>query len=94
MILLGGALIKGFSAVRIGATTLLGSVSFFLISNFAVWVVWQMYPKTLNGLMLCYAAGLPFFRTAVISDLLFAGAFFGVGYLVSRERAASHSLAA
>jgi hypothetical protein len=53
-----------------------------------------MYPKTLNGLMLCYAAGLPFFRTAVISDLLFAGAFFGVGYLVSREQAASHSLAA
>ena len=94
MILLGGVLIKGFSAVRIGATTLLGSVSFFLISNFAVWVVWHMYPKTLNGLMLCYAAGLPFFRTAVISDLLFAGAFFGVGYLVSREQAASHSLAA
>ncbi len=94
MILLGGVLIKGFSAVRIGATTLLGSVSFFLISNFAVWMVWHMYPKTLGGLMLCYAAGLPFFRTAVVSDLLFAGAFFGIGYLLSRERAVSHSLAA
>src|SRR5579863_642654 len=69
MILLGGAMIKGFSALRIGATTLIGSVSFFLVSNFAVWMVWQMYPKTLGGLMTCYVAALPFFRNAVISDL-------------------------
>jgi hypothetical protein len=83
MVLLGGILIKGFSPLRIGASTLIGSVSFFLISNFAVWVVWNMYPKTLSGLGLCYVAGLPFFRNAVISDLLFAAAFFGIGYLVS-----------
>ena len=90
MILLGGAMIKGFSPLRIGATTLIGSVSFFLVSNFAVWTVWQMYPKTLAGLMTCYVAGLPFFRNAVISDLLFSAAFFGIGYLVS-ERASARA---
>ena len=88
MILLGGAMIKGFSPLRIGASTLIGSVSFFLVSNFAVWMVWQMYPKTLGGLTMCYVAGLPFFRNAVVSDLLFSAAFFGIGYLVSQKTTA------
>jgi len=93
MVLLGGVLIKGFSAIRIGAASLTASVSFFLISNFAVWMVWRdMYPKTFNGLMTCYVAGLPFFRSAVASDLLFTAAFFGIGYLASRERATSASI--
>jgi len=84
MVLLGGAMIKGFSPLRIGGAALTGSVSFFLISNFAVWMVWRdLYPKTFNGLMACYVAGLPFFRNAVVSDLLFSTAFFGIGYLVS-----------
>jgi len=90
ILLLGGVMVKGFSPLRIGASTLIGSVSFFLISNFAVWVVWNMYPKSFNGLMACYVAGLPFFRNAVASDLLFSAAFFGIGYLVS-QRAAQHA---
>ena len=88
MLLLGGVMIKGFSALRIGAASLTASVSFFLISNFAVWMVWRdMYPKTVNGLMTCYVAGLPFFRPEVVSDLLFCAAFFGIGYLVSQHAA-------
>ena len=88
MLLLGGVLIggRGFSALRIGAASLTASVSFFLISNFAVWMVWRdMYPKSFNGLMTCYVAGLPFFRAEVVSDLLFCAAFFGVAYLVSQH---------
>jgi hypothetical protein len=93
-VLLGSVLIKGFSVVRIGVASLTASASFFLISNFAVWLVWRdMYPKTFNGLMACYVAGLPFFRSAVVSDLLFTAAFFGIGYLASRERATSSSIA-
>jgi len=91
ILLLGGAMIKGFAPLRIAATTLIGSVSFFVISNFAVWMVWHMYPKTIGGLMTCYVAGMPFFRNAVASDLFFSAAFFGIGYLVSQrapERAA------
>jgi hypothetical protein len=53
-----------------------------------------MYPMTTTGLATCYAMGLPFFRNALISDMLFTGAFFGLGYLLNRERAASSSLAA
>jgi hypothetical protein len=53
------------------------SVSFFLISNFAVWAAWgDMYPRTLNGLLTSYAAGLPFFRRGLEGDLLFTAAMF------------------
>jgi hypothetical protein len=87
IVLLGGLLAKNASALRIGAASLTASVSFFLLSNFAVWAVWNMYPKTTSGLAICYVAGLPFFRNAVVSDLFFAATFFGVGYLVSHRQA-------
>ena len=44
---------------------------FFLISNFAVWAAWEMYPKNFSGLMTSYTLAIPFFRNAVEGDLLF-----------------------
>jgi hypothetical protein len=88
IVLLGGLLAKNASALRVGAASLTASVSFFLLSNFAVWAVWNMYPKTASGLAMCYVAGLPFFRNAVASDLFFSAAFFGIGYLVSHRQEA------
>jgi len=37
-----------------------------------------MYPKTLPGLMTCYAAGLPFFRRGLAGDMLFTAVMFGL----------------
>lgn len=94
IVLLGGALIKGFSPLRVGGSALIASLSFFLVSNFAVWLVWRdMYPKTLNGLMVCYVAGLPFFRNAVVSDLFFSAVFFGIGYLLSQRATGREAIA-
>ena len=68
---------------RVGGAALTSSVSFFLISNFAVWAAWpQMYPRDFNGLMMSYTAGLPFFRGTVESDLFFSAAFFGLPVLI------------
>jgi hypothetical protein len=65
-------------AFRVIGAALASSVSFFLISNFAVWAASpQMYPRGLNGLMMSYAAGLPFFRNTVESDFFFSIAMFG-----------------
>jgi hypothetical protein len=36
-----------------------------------------MYPKTFSGLMMSYAAGLPFFRGTFESDMFFSIAMFG-----------------
>ena len=59
----------------IGAA-LASSVSFFVISNFAVWAAYDMYPKNFGGLMTSYTLALPFFRHGVEGDLLFTSVFF------------------
>ena len=73
---LGTGLRTNSKAWRVIGAALASSVSFFLLSNFAVWAVWNIYPKTASGLMLCYAAGLPFFRHAIVGDLLFTSVMF------------------
>ena len=36
-----------------------------------------MYPKTMEGLVACYVAGLPFFRNALVGDIGYAALLFG-----------------
>ena len=94
ILLLGGLLARKASVLRVVGASLVASVSFFLISNFAVWTVSrEMYPATWQGLMTCYVAGVPFFRNTVVSDLLFSAAFFGAGYLLSHRQQEKASLA-
>lgn len=95
---LGSTLKANAGAIRILATALTASVSFFVISNFAVWAAWNMYPRTFAGLMTCYDAGLPFFWRGVESDLLFTTLMFGAAAvlpaLASRlQRSSDHSAA-
>jgi hypothetical protein len=59
----------------IGAA-LASSISFYLITNLVAWAWLDMYPKTLSGVMMSYAAALPFFRNAVAGDLIFTVAMF------------------
>ena len=66
------------TALSLAASALAGSLSFFVVSNLAVWASWNMYPKTLSGLMTCYAAALPFFRRGLKGDILFTAAVFGL----------------
>lgn len=61
----------------IAAAALAASVLFFLISNFGAWVAFPLYPGTLDGLLECYAAGIPFFRDTLISNGLFTLVLFG-----------------
>lgn len=79
---LGALLGRKPGALQIFAASLATAFSFFLISNFAVWAVWGMYPKTVAGLMECYTIALPFFRRELVSDVLFAAVFFGLPALV------------
>ena len=65
----------------IGAA-LASSVSFFLLSNFAVWAAWDMYPKNFAGVMESYAAGLPFFRRGIEGDLLFTSLMFATPVVI------------
>ena len=55
--------------------------SFFLITNFAVWIASDWYPKTVQGLLSAYAMGLPFLRNTLIGDICYT-ALFGYTYEV------------
>jgi hypothetical protein len=69
--------------VRIGATSLVSSILFFLVSNFAVWASYRtLYPATLRGLATCYAAAVPFFRHLLAADLVFTAIFFSIPVLL------------
>jgi hypothetical protein len=50
---------------------------FFVVSNFGVWFAGQpvMYSKDLSGLWQCYAMALPFFRSTIISTLMYLSLF-------------------
>ena len=75
---LGTNLREKSGPVRVIGSALASSVSFFLISNFAAWAAWtDMYPRNFHGVMMSYAAGLPFFRGTLESDVFFSIAFFG-----------------
>jgi hypothetical protein len=77
MLWLGSKLRENARALPILGASLTCSVSFYAISNFAVWAAWgDMYPKTLSGLLACYAAGVPFFRRGIEGDLLFTCIMF------------------
>jgi len=70
--------------VRVAAGALLGPTSFFVVSNYAVWIAGGMYPRTLGGLGVCYAAAVPFYRNDLLSTAIVAGLAFGVPVLLRR----------
>ena len=70
------------------AAIVAGASIFFLISNFAIWLV-GMYPPTVAGLMQCYVNGLPYFGQAVIADAAFCFVLFGLHSLIERSDAAA-----
>lgn len=84
-VLLGSAL-KSLRGAKLGfglvGSSLLSSISFYLTTNLAVWVVSGMYEHTMQGLVLCYTYALPFLRNTMIGDLFYTGAFFGIHAVV------------
>jgi hypothetical protein len=62
----------------IGAAALVGSVQFFLVTNFAMWATGTFYPRTMDGLWTCYVMALPFFKNTLAGDMLYTALFFGL----------------
>lgn len=63
---------------RLAGVTFTASLLFFVVTNFAVWLSGELYPKTWGGLIACYVAALPFFRNSFAGDVLFTAVLFGI----------------
>ena len=74
-----GLLVQRYkNAGTIGLATLMGSLLFFLTTNFAVWAFSGMYTANLQGLMLSYSMALPFLKFSLLGDLFYVSVFFGI----------------
>lgn len=72
------------TALRIGAAAIASSVSFFLITNFGMWLFSGFYPLTSAGLATCFVAAIPFFQNTIAGDLFFSALLFGGFALLER----------
>lgn len=82
--LIGLWLRKHKSLGTVIASSLISSLLFFIITNFGVWVMGSMYPKTFSGFVLCFTYAIPFFRNTIIGDLLYVGLFFGAYEVITK----------
>ncbi len=82
IVVLGIVMLKKVSVKNLIFASVTASVSFFLITNFGVWALGTLYPKTPAGLMESYVAAIPFFQNSLIGDLFFVGVMFGAYELI------------
>jgi hypothetical protein len=62
--------------LKLALTSIWSSIFFFLTTNFAVWAFSAWYPKTLAGLLNCFALALPFLRNSFLGDLFYVSVFY------------------
>src|ERR1700740_591466 len=83
-VLIGTLLANNRAILRIGGAVFLGALQFFLVTNFAIWRVFDTYPHTPAGLAACYIAGLPLFGNTLASDAIYSTLFFGAFALAEK----------
>lgn len=69
----------------IASATVAGAIAFFLITNCSLWINPSMYPKSFEGVMQGYVAGLPFFQNTLLSDIFYSALLFGGFALAERK---------
>ncbi|WP_428235124.1 DUF6580 family putative transport protein [Gracilimonas sp.] len=77
IVVAGIFILKKVNTTTVIAGSLSASVIFFLVTNFGVWLSNPMYPQGIEGLLMSYTAGIPFFHYTVIGDLFYSGVMFG-----------------
>ena len=82
---LGFALRGRVSAWRVGGYSLVGSLLFFLVTNFGAWLASPLYPQDAAGLAAAYVAGIPFFQNTVAGTLVYSTLLFG-SFTLLRQR--------
>ncbi len=91
--LLSHLIIKKLSVTNILVSALLGSIVFYIGSNFMVWAAGGLMPitnlpyeKSINGLMQCYVNGLPFANNFLVSTAIASLVMVGIQEFVTKKR--------
>lgn len=73
---LGWLTLKKINLWTVLGSSVAASVVFFLVSNFGSWLGSTMYAQNTSGLLICYAAGIPFFWKSLAGTVFFSLVFF------------------
>ncbi len=64
--------------IRVMGASCVSVLIFYLVSNYGVWQMMDLYQYNLNGLVQCYIAGIPFLKYSLISTLLYSTTIYGL----------------
>ena len=91
-----GFMIKKENLIHIAAGSIAGATFYFVLSNLVVWIGGGLainnlpYAKTWDGLMACFAAGLPFYKVSLYATLFFSAILFGGYFLLNKYAMRKH----
>ena len=69
-------ILRKVSIPRVLIGSLTAALVFFLITNFHSMIILPQYTKNFAGLMESYMAGIPFFRSTLVSTMIYSAVFF------------------
>ena len=76
IILVFSSFIKKINFKNLLVLSILSSLLFFIVTNFGVWAMGNMYEKNFSGLVLCYIFAIPFFTNTLLSTIFFSYSIF------------------
>jgi len=89
--------LKKLKPLNLALYSVSASIIFFILSNLSYFFIenplYHTYPQDGRGLVECYAAALPFFRTSLIADFVYTFVLFGV-YQLYRTQVAKRIISA
>jgi len=86
LIVVIGKQLKGrIKAIPVFTAALVSAILFFLVTNFAVWMGSITYTQDISGLLICYAAAVPFFHYSLAGNIFYCTILFGVYHLAKQR---------
>ena len=85
-------ILRRVGVLRVAGASSVSAVLFYLASNLQPLVA-GYYPPTLDGVLACYVAGLPYLARGIFANLLYGGVAFTIIELGLRQRAHRYATA-
>ena len=82
--LIASGLLNKVTVLRVAAGVFVSATGFYVLVDFALWAMGNLYPHTLAGLGACYVAALPFYGNDLACTAALSAVFFGLPVLAAK----------
>jgi len=73
-----GSAIKKVTVKNVVIASVAAALVHWVVADFGVWMDGRLYPKTVEGLITCYVAAIPYIKSMLLGNLLFSAIAFGL----------------